>query len=133
MVGLGAAPAVVQLVALVFLPESREPSPHSDAVLCAHPDAYPARILLLKGDTRKVHKILGRIYPLATPHDVARKVAIMAAAVRQSADIEARTTWAQRAASLVKVGTHRRALGECSVWTGSVATLCRCTTNIVIL
>ncbi|BEI80050.1 hypothetical protein CcaverHIS002_0105790 [Cutaneotrichosporon cavernicola] len=91
MVGLGALPAAVQLASLGFLPES-------------------PRILLLRGDTRAVERVLARVYPLATKGDVARKVEIMARAVAQSVEIEKTTTMRQRAASLFRVGAYRRAL-----------------------
>ncbi|TXT11754.1 uncharacterized protein COLE_02164 [Cutaneotrichosporon oleaginosum] len=91
MVGLGALPAAVQLVALGFLPES-------------------PRILLLRGDTRAVERILSRVYPLATKDDVVRKVEIMTRAVAQSVQVERTTTVRERAASLFHVGAYRRAL-----------------------
>ncbi|WOO84565.1 Myo-inositol transporter 1 [Vanrija pseudolonga] len=91
MVGLGAVPALVQLGALIFLPES-------------------PRILLVRGDVPAVRGVLARVYPRASPHDVERKTAIMAAAVRQAVLAEHSTTWTHRAASLIRVGANRRAL-----------------------
>lgn len=70
----------------------------------------PARILLLRGDTLAVENVLTRVYPLAAPRDITRKVEIMAAAVEQSVEVEKTTTMRERAASLFKVGAYRRAL-----------------------
>jgi hypothetical protein len=100
----------VQLAALGFLPESREFM--VDALT-------PARILLLRGDTRAVENVLARVYPLATKGDVARKVEIMARAVAQSVEVEKTTSVRERAASLFRVGAYRRALGASAAWVAS--------------
>lgn len=81
-----------------------------------------ARVLLRRGDTRAVERILARVYPLATPRDVARKVEIMSAAVAQSIEIEKTTTLSERAASLFSVGAYRRALSRSAfIWKSSKA------------
>ncbi|KIR40788.1 MFS transporter, SP family, solute carrier family 2 (myo-inositol transporter), member 13 [Cryptococcus deuterogattii 99/473] len=54
--------------------------------------------------------ITAKIYPLAKIEQVDRKVEIMKAAVDQSIEYNANSTWLERLKSLVMVGTNRRAL-----------------------
>ncbi|WWD17533.1 hypothetical protein CI109_101974 [Kwoniella shandongensis] len=91
IVGLGAVPAIVQLCAMGFLPES-------------------PRILLLRSKVDKARSILAKIYPLATSTQVDQKVEIMRAAVQQTQVVNEQTTWLERLRSLVMVGTNRRGL-----------------------
>ncbi|OWZ59371.1 MFS transporter, SP family, solute carrier family 2 (myo-inositol transporter), member 13 [Cryptococcus neoformans c8] len=91
IVGLGAMPSFVQLAAIGFLPES-------------------PRILLLRSDVAGARAITAKIYPLATIEQVDRKIEIMKAAVDQSIEYNANSTWFERLKSLVMVGTNRRAL-----------------------
>ncbi|KAL7419079.1 myo-inositol transporter itr1 [Cryptotrichosporon argae] len=91
MVGLGAVPAVLQLCAFSVLPES-------------------PRILLVRARRAEATSVLARIYPRAARADIDRKADVMDRAVRQAVALEQTTTWAQRAAGLVRVGSNRRAL-----------------------
>ncbi|WVW83564.1 hypothetical protein I302_105585 [Kwoniella bestiolae CBS 10118] len=91
IVGLGAVPAMIQLAAIGFLPES-------------------PRILLLRSNVHSAHAIISKIYPLATPHQIDQKVGIMRRAVQQSKEISDSTTFGQRLKSLLKNGGNRRAL-----------------------
>lgn len=91
IVGLGAVPSFVQLAAIGFLPES-------------------PRILLLRSDVAGARAITAKIYPLAKVEQVDRKVEIMKAAVDQSIEYNANSTWLERLKSLAMVGTNRRAL-----------------------
>ncbi|KAK4687878.1 MFS transporter, SP family, solute carrier family 2 (myo-inositol transporter), member 13, partial [Tremellales sp. Uapishka_1] len=91
MVGFGGVPALVQLVSLMYLPES-------------------PRILLLQSKTKSARSVLSKIYPLATEHQLDLKIQVMDTAVRQSVAISGSTTFSDRVASLVHVGMNRRAL-----------------------
>ncbi|KZT36909.1 sugar transporter [Sistotremastrum suecicum HHB10207 ss-3] len=91
MVGLGAVPAALQLVFLVFLPES-------------------PRILIRKGRMDKARNVLGRIYAFASEDQVLMKVEVLRAAVLQSIQISENTTLLQRIRSMVIEPVNRRAL-----------------------
>ncbi|WWC61536.1 uncharacterized protein I303_104120 [Kwoniella dejecticola CBS 10117] len=91
IVGLGAIPAIVQLLSIGYLPES-------------------PRILLLRSNVHAAHLILSKIYPLATPHQIDQKVEIMKRAVRRSKEVNDSTSLAERLRSLIHVGANRRAL-----------------------
>ncbi|KAK8864166.1 hypothetical protein IAR55_001412 [Kwoniella newhampshirensis] len=91
IVGLGAVPAIIQLCAIGFLPES-------------------PRILLLRSKTNAARAIVAKIYPLATSSQVDQKVDIMRTAAQQSKEVNDSTTWLERLKSLVLVGTNRRGL-----------------------
>ncbi|KAF9053866.1 general substrate transporter [Hymenopellis radicata] len=82
MVGLGAVPAALQMVFLVFLPES-------------------PRIMLMKGDTESARRILTKIYVYAKPEEVAVKISI---------EITRTTTFMQRFKSMIIEPVNRRAL-----------------------
>ncbi|OCF57200.1 MFS transporter, SP family, solute carrier family 2 (myo-inositol transporter), member 13 [Kwoniella mangroviensis CBS 10435] len=91
IVGLGALPAMIQLASIGFLPES-------------------PRILLLRSNVHAAHRLLSKIYPSATTHQIDQKVEIMRRAVQQSKEITDRTTFRQRLESLLRIGGNRRAL-----------------------
>ncbi|EPS93747.1 hypothetical protein FOMPIDRAFT_1026440 [Fomitopsis schrenkii] len=91
MVGLGTVPAGLQFVFLMFLPES-------------------PRILIRRGKLEMAHRILARIYSLATPQQVELKLKVLEAAVKQSVDVANSTTFLQRLKSVFCVPVHRRAL-----------------------
>ncbi|KAG8745362.1 myo-inositol transporter [Ceratobasidium sp. 414] len=91
MVGLGAVPAALQLVFLVFLPES-------------------PRILVRRGQLELAQKNMAKIYAHATTEQVANKVKVLRAAVQESIDIQNSTTLWQRIKSIVAVPVNRRAL-----------------------
>ncbi|WWC70515.1 uncharacterized protein I206_104466 [Kwoniella pini CBS 10737] len=91
IVGLGTFPAIVQLLFVGFLPES-------------------PRILLLRSDLHAAHQILSRVYPLATPHQIDRKLNIMRRSVEQSKELSRRTTFGEKLRSLIEIGGNRRAL-----------------------
>jgi len=76
MVGLGAIPAALQLIFLVFLPESRE-SPfliHSHRTEGHFVMVVLARILIRRGNTVAAHVIMTKIYAFAKPEEVDLKV-----------------------------------------------------------
>ncbi|KII91864.1 hypothetical protein PLICRDRAFT_123328 [Plicaturopsis crispa FD-325 SS-3] len=91
MVGLGAVPAGLQLILLFLLPES-------------------PRIMLRKGDVDGAHRIMSKIYALATPEQVDLKVKVLRAAVQQSIIITNSTTFLQRFSSMFLNPINRRAL-----------------------
>ncbi|KZS86814.1 general substrate transporter [Sistotremastrum niveocremeum HHB9708] len=91
MVGLGAVPAALQLVFLVFLPES-------------------PRILIRKGRMDRARGVLGRIYAHASEEQVVMKVEVLRAAVLQSVRISEGTTLVQRIRSMFIEPVNRRAL-----------------------
>ena len=69
-------------------------------------------MLLLQGRLDEARCIIIKVYPLATPHQVEEKMRVMSVAAKQSVMISRSTGWWDRAASLVKVGTNRRALSQ---------------------
>ncbi|SJL13177.1 related to Myo-inositol transporter 1 [Armillaria ostoyae] len=91
MVGLGAVPAGIQLVFLLFLPES-------------------PRIMLLRGDLPAAQKIMTKIYAHAKPADVELKVKVLQAAVKRSIEITHSTTFMHRFTSMLVNPVYRRAL-----------------------
>ncbi|KZT65007.1 general substrate transporter [Daedalea quercina L-15889] len=91
MVGLGTVPAGLQFLFLLFLPES-------------------PRIMIRRGRLDNAHRILSRIYSMATPEQVELKLKVLEAAVRQSVEIANSTTFRQRVQSIILVPIHRRAL-----------------------
>ncbi|KAK0199325.1 general substrate transporter [Desarmillaria ectypa] len=91
MVGLGAIPAGLQLLFLLFLPES-------------------PRIMLLRGDLLAAQKIMTKIYALAKPSDVELKVKVLQASVKRSVEITRSTTFMHRFTSMLTNPVYRRAL-----------------------
>ncbi|PBK85306.1 general substrate transporter [Armillaria gallica] len=91
MVGLGAVPAGIQLVFLLFLPES-------------------PRIMLLRGDLPAAQRIMTKIYAHAKPVDVELKVKVLQAAVKRSIEITHSTTFMHRFTSMLVNPVYRRAL-----------------------
>lgn len=77
MVGLGTVPAGLQFVFLMFLPESRAYPLSFQGVPKLTLACYcAARILIRRGKLEMAHRILARIYSLATPQQVELKVRI---------------------------------------------------------
>ncbi|KAK0479250.1 general substrate transporter [Armillaria novae-zelandiae] len=91
MVGLGAVPAGIQLIFLLFLPET-------------------PRIMLLRGDLPAAQKIMTKIYAHAKPADVELKVKVLQAAVKRSIEITQSTTFMHRFTSMLVNPVYRRAL-----------------------
>ncbi|KAK0499128.1 general substrate transporter [Armillaria luteobubalina] len=91
MVGLGAVPAGIQLIFLLFLPET-------------------PRIMLLRGDLPAAQEIMTKIYAHAKPADVELKVKVLQAAVKRSIEITQRTTFMHRFTSMLVNPVYRRAL-----------------------
>ncbi|WRT66058.1 uncharacterized protein IL334_003010 [Kwoniella shivajii] len=91
IVGLGSVPAIVQLLAIGFLPES-------------------PRILILQSNVRSARQIISKIYPFATINRIERELANMTQAVNQARVLGEKTTFGNRLKSLVTIGTNRRAL-----------------------
>ncbi|KAJ8496904.1 hypothetical protein ONZ45_g12272 [Pleurotus djamor] len=91
MVGLGAVPAAIQLVFLLFMPES-------------------PRILVRRGQIDHAHAIMAKIYAFASSTEVDLKVKVLQASVRQSIHISNTTTLYQRCYSMISNPINRRAL-----------------------
>ncbi|KAF8609784.1 general substrate transporter [Ceratobasidium sp. AG-I] len=91
MVGLGAVPAALQLIFLIFLPES-------------------PRILVRRGQLERAQRNMAKIYAFATPSQIENKVKVLRAAVQESIDIQNSTTFFQRFKSIFTVPVNRRAL-----------------------
>jgi len=91
MVGLGAAPAGIQIILLFFLPES-------------------PRILLKRGDTAGALAVMTKIYAFAKPAEVSLKVKVLQATVKRSIEITRNTTFIQRFNSMIFDRVNRRAL-----------------------
>ncbi|KAF8879825.1 general substrate transporter [Infundibulicybe gibba] len=91
MVGLGAVPAGLQLIFLLFLPES-------------------PRILIRRGNMAGARAIMTKIYAFAQPEEVDLKVKLLHAAVQQSIEITNTTTFIQRCQSMIFDPVNRRAL-----------------------
>ncbi|VDB86463.1 unnamed protein product [Peniophora sp. CBMAI 1063] len=91
MVGLGTVPAGLQLIFLFMLPES-------------------PRLMIKWGQLDRAHNIVGKIYAHATEEQVALKVQVLQAAVRQSIEIARTTTIWQRLRMLFFKPVNRRAL-----------------------
>jgi SP family myo-inositol transporter-like MFS transporter 13 len=109
MVGLGALPSIVQLLALAVLPESRQ---LLDIAFIRNIELTAARILLIRSDLHQTRHIMGKIYPLASDKDLEAKVRAMASAVKHSVAAAEHTPWSERLATLFSVGRNRRALSE---------------------
>ena len=93
MVGLGVVPAAVQMVLLVFLPES-------------------PRIVVRRGEEEVAMNIMRRIYARASEEEVRAKVRLLVEKVKEAKEITERTTFWQRLYSIFFVGVNRRALSE---------------------
>jgi len=91
MVGLGTVPAGLQCLFLFFLPES-------------------PRILIRKGKLRDAELVMRKIYSHATNEQLALKVKVLQAAVKDSIDIANSTTVLQRCRSMLVIPVNRRAL-----------------------
>ncbi|KZT00707.1 general substrate transporter [Laetiporus sulphureus 93-53] len=91
MVAIGAIPAGLQFISLLFLPES-------------------PRILIRRGNVEAAHCVMSKIYGLATPEQVDLKVKVLEVAVKQCVEITNSTTLWQRFKSILFVGVNRRAL-----------------------
>jgi len=93
MVGLGCVPAAIQLVLLVFLPES-------------------PRIVVRRGEEEIAVRIMRRIYAYASEEEVRAKVILLAEKVKEAREITESTTLAQRIYSIFFVPVNRRALSK---------------------
>ncbi|KAI0342397.1 general substrate transporter [Trametopsis cervina] len=91
MVGLGAVPAGIQCLLLLFLPES-------------------PRILIRRGHMDSAHRVMSRIYAYATPNQVSLKVRALHSAVRKSIEISDSTTLFQRLGMAFLNPINRRAV-----------------------
>lgn len=91
MFGLGTIPAGLQLIFLLFLPES-------------------PRILLKRGHVEQARDVLSKIYAHASPNHLDFKVKVLQAAVKQSVEIVQTTTFLERFRSILFVPVNRRAL-----------------------
>lgn len=92
--GLGAVPAAIDLIALIWLPES-------------------PRILLRQGKIAQAESVLAKIYSYATEEQIKAKLAVLEASVAQSREITEKTTLWWRFKSIFTVGLNRRALSKC--------------------
>jgi SP family myo-inositol transporter-like MFS transporter 13 len=91
MVGLGGVPALLDLILLIWLPES-------------------PRILLKQNKPAQALVVMRKIYSKASDEEVRRKLAVLELSIAQSREILETTTFGQRLGSMVKVGANRRAL-----------------------
>ncbi|EGO01333.1 hypothetical protein SERLA73DRAFT_167429 [Serpula lacrymans var. lacrymans S7.3] len=91
MVALGSVPAGIQMIFLIFLPES-------------------PRILIRRGNIAEARRIMRKVYSHAKPEQVDIKVKVLRAAVQQSIDITNTTTFWQRFNSMISIPINRRAL-----------------------
>ena len=91
MVGLGAVPAFLDLLLLIWLPES-------------------PRILLRQNKHAEALVVLRKIYGRASEEDVRRKMEVLERSIAMSREVVERTTFGQRLKSMVTVGANRRAL-----------------------
>lgn len=91
MVGLGAVPAGLDLVFLIWLPES-------------------PRILLKQNKPAQALVVLRKIYSKASDEEVVRKLAVLESSIAQTREIIETTTFGQRLGSMFFHGGNRRAL-----------------------
>ncbi|KAI0703014.1 general substrate transporter [Cytidiella melzeri] len=91
MVGLGALPAGIQCMLLLFLPES-------------------PRILIRRGQMEAAQRVLAKTYSYATPEQVSLKTKALHSAVKQSIEIADSTTLLQRLGMAFLNPINRRAL-----------------------
>ncbi|KAI0641632.1 general substrate transporter [Trametes meyenii] len=91
MVGLGAVPAGLQCLFLLFLPES-------------------PRIMIVRENYEAARETMARIYSYATPSQIDLKVESLVAAVKQNIEITRSTTLLQRSKLIITNGVNRRAL-----------------------
>lgn len=91
MVGLGAAPAILSLGALYWLPES-------------------PRILIRHGKEDQARVVLSKMYASATADQLEGKLGLLCASVDQGRKLEQGSTFWTRLAGVFTVATNRRAL-----------------------
>ncbi|CED85172.1 general substrate transporter [Phaffia rhodozyma] len=91
MVGLGAVPAGIDLIGLIWLPES-------------------PRILLRNKKVTEAESVLRKMYAQATPAQLEAKLRVLEASVEQSREVIRTTTVWDRTRSMLVVGANRRAL-----------------------
>ncbi|KAL4066247.1 general substrate transporter [Scleroderma yunnanense] len=91
MVGLGCAPATLQLALLAYLPES-------------------PRVLVRRGNMEAARKVLSRVYALATSAQVDLKLKVLHATVERSIEIANSTTFWERFRTMFSNPVNRRAL-----------------------
>jgi hypothetical protein len=71
----------------------------------------PARVLILRGHPERARRILERIYPSATPSQLARKVDEMVESVQVDTALGGASVQ-EKLNRLFYVGSNRRALGQ---------------------
>lgn len=91
MVGLGAAPAALSLIALFWLPES-------------------PRILLRTDRREPARTVLRKMYASATEEQLEGKLRVLEASVQQAKRMHETTSFWSRFVSMFAVATNRRAL-----------------------
>ncbi|KAL7409772.1 general substrate transporter [Mrakia frigida] len=91
MVGLGAVPAFIDLLLLIWLPES-------------------PRILLKQNKHAEALVVLKKIYAKASEEEVRRKLDVLERSVAESRGVMERTSFGERLGSMVLKGGNRRAL-----------------------
>ena len=91
MVGLGAVPAFIDLLLLIWLPES-------------------PRILLKQNKHAEALVVLKKIYAKASEEEVRRKLDVLERSVAESRAVMERTSFGERLGSMVTKGGNRRAL-----------------------
>lgn len=91
MVGLGAVPAGLDLIMLIWLPES-------------------PRILLRQNKHAQALAVLRKMYGRASEEDIRRKLEVLERSIAVSREVVERTTFGHRLKSMLVVGSNRRAL-----------------------